>query len=212
MPSDKWEFDSSVGVKRYRNLETGRFISRSNVLAMRDEYVNKQREWGKDLAGMVARKEISVQKFEREFRDRIKTTYGAEYMFGRGGKNAMTSQDWGRLGPMIREQYVFAHGFAADIAAGRLTEAQIAARADLYFSSATYAFERGHAAMFGELDLPAYPGDGGTACKMNCRCHWDIKETTTVWRATWRLTPGENCEGCRSRAGSWNPYEQEKAA
>lgn len=142
-------------------------------------------------------------------REALRDTYVAEYLAGRGGRNAMTQADWGRLGHMLREQYTYLNDFAADVAAGKLSEAQIAARAASYFNSATQAFERGRAAARG-LSLPAMPGDGSTECRSNCKCRWEIEETSTEWRATWTQSAAEHCPTCNERAGMWNPLVIQK--
>lgn len=138
-------------------------------------------------------------------REALRDTYSAAYMAGRGGRNAMTPSDWGKLGAMLKEQYKFLNDFAAEVAAGQLSEQQIAARAALYFNSATQATERGRSAARG-LTLPAYPGDGSTECRSNCKCRLDIEETSTEWRVYWRLGAAEkHCTTCPERAATWAP-------
>ena len=93
---------------------------------------------------------------------------------------------------------------------GDLTEKQIAARSALYLNSTVNAYERGRAASFG-LTLPVYPADGGTSCMSNCRCRWDITETSTEYRATWTLnTSAEHCDDCEARATKYSPYTVKK--
>lgn len=137
-------------------------------------------------------------------RDALRDTYAAEYMAGKGGRNAMTQADWGRLGHMLREQYVYLNEFATEVADGKLSQAQIAARANLYFNSATQAFERGRVAVRG-ISLPAMPGDGSSECRSNCKCRWEIEETATEWRCTWVLSAAEHCPTCNERASKWAP-------
>ncbi|MFT4040690.1 MAG: hypothetical protein QM692_21095, partial [Thermomicrobiales bacterium] len=105
----------------------------------------------------------------------------------------------------------YLRGFAEEIAAGTLSEAQVAARTQLYLASATQAYERGRAAGCVGLELPCYPADGGTRCLTNCRCHWDIKETADAWSAYYRTNAGETCPDCQARAARYNPYVQQKA-
>jgi hypothetical protein len=54
----------------------------------------------------------------------------------------MTQADWGSIGGMLKEQYKYLDGFANDIASGDMTEAQIAARAQMYINSAREGRER----------------------------------------------------------------------
>lgn len=211
MASDRWQYDR--GVKRYRDTDTGKFLPNATILRLRDEFVEARRVAAADLAGQLARGDLSLQGWERAMRDEIRLVFGAEYAFGRGGRGAMTPTDWGHVGALAKDQYTFLRGFAEAVARGELTEAQIAARAGLYAGSAVQAYERGRAAAFG-LALPAYPADGGTECLSSCRCSWSIVETAAEYRATWKLDAGagDNCAGCRGRAAAYAPLVVVKAA
>jgi hypothetical protein len=149
-----------------------------------------------------------------EIRDRLKRIYLSEYMLGRGGKNAMTPSDYGRVGNMLRDQYEYLRSFALDIQDGKLSEAQIGARTQLYHESAIQAFERGKAAAYsGDLILPAYPADGRTRCRARCKCRWLIRETKTAWKAYWmRNSLAESCQDCVERERLYNPYVVSKGA
>lgn len=200
----KWVYDARV--KRYRNETTGRYIARATIVKMRDEFADKAKENIASLAGKLADKSLTVQAWETAMRAEIKSALGAQFMFGRGGLNAMTSADWGSVGALAKDSYGYLRKFAEDIAAGKLSEKQIAARAQLYFDTSRTAYERGRAASFA-VRLPAYPADGGTECKANCRCRWEIAETATEVRATWKLNASaENCDGCVARAATYNPH------
>ncbi len=209
MASDKWEFDTSV--KRYRSTETGRFLSNATMTRLREDFLSAQRVVTEELARRLADGEITVQRWQAEMRAVVKATFGGEYLFGRGGRNAMTAGDWGSLGPLVRDQYRYLHAFAERVAAGELTQAQIAARAGLYCGASVQAYERGRGAAYG-LTLPVYPADGGTSCKANCRCSWRIEETDSEWRATWKLSAAENCAGCQERARQYAPLVVAKEA
>lgn len=163
--STKWAFDQRV--KRYRNLESGKYIARATINRMRDDFADKARAKIGGLAASLADKSLSVQAWEVAMREAVKTAIGAQYVYGRGGLNNMEQADWGRAGSMTKEAYGYLRGFAEQIAAGELSEKQINARSALYLNSTVNAYERGRAASFG-IALPVYPADGGTACMANC--------------------------------------------
>lgn len=210
MPSTRWVWDTVS--RRYRNTATGRYLSQARITSLRDEYASEQRQWADQAARRLAQRDWTVRRWEDEVRVVIKRTYLAEYMLGRGGRNAMTPADYGRVGNLLRDQYQYLRNFALDIQAGKLTEAQIAARTQLYHESAIQAFERGKAAAYGDaLALPAYPADGRTACRARCKCRWRITETKTRWRAYWiRNKAAESCAGCVERERIYSPYIQPK--
>jgi hypothetical protein len=91
-------------------------------------------------------------------------------------------------------------------------EAQIAARSKMYLNSAREAFERAKARAYGLPTLPAYPGDGQTVCRTNCRCTWRIEElfddegNVIGWNCYWDMVddPG-TCPDCTANAAKWSP-------
>lgn len=198
----------SVAARRYRNPLTGRFIGQTEMLALRDTYTAAQQTNAAGLAQRLIQGDISLGDWQRLMRADVKDSFISQYVLGHGGRGSMTQADWGRLGAMIKEQYRYLDGFAAAIGDGQLTEAQIAARAQMYHGSSTQAFERGSVLSMGAPDLPAYPGDGSTQCLSNCRCHWDVRKTVEGWDAYWILDSGaENCPDCLERAATWTPWE-----
>lgn len=147
-------------------------------------------------------KEFAAGKYtETQFiglmREEIKAVYIQEYLIVNGSTN-MSPTDWGRLGALIKDQYKYLDGFAADI--GNLSAEQIKARMDMYINSSRSAYA---AAMenlealngathmrwvLGETEehcedclgyvnqgwvpigeLPL-PGDGESKCLTNCVC------------------------------------------
>jgi hypothetical protein len=194
-----WVFDATAN--RYRDPKTGRFIGRARMLALRDTFVEAAKETVAELAARVAQ-----PGWLEAMREQLKQVYIDQYCLGRGGRNAMTPSDWGRVGNMLREQYKYLNDFAADIVAGKLSEAQIAARARLYMASSRQAFEKGKTYGAGIPPLPAYPADGSTACKSNCACYWSIEEFPNEYRCVWTLTAAEHCPDCLERASKWAPY------
>jgi hypothetical protein len=200
--SPNWKYEEST--RRYRNTETGRFLAKGKVLELRDAYVDAQKGEARSLATKFAAGDIDLSTWEKQMRSQIKETFLAEALLGRGGRGAMTARDYGALGRQVRTQYSFLRAFATEIAEDGMSEARIASRSAMYVEAATQAYERARAGAYG-LKLPAYPGDGGTECKSNCRCSWEIDEDDSEWRATWVLGSSEHCEGCEENAGKWNP-------
>ena len=206
----RWE----VGAKRYRDTETGRFLSRESALQMVDESLRAGRSATSTLAGMVADGTISAADWRDKMRQEIKGEYIRQYLSAIGGLAVMTQADWGSIGGMLVEQYKYLDGFYADVAGGNLTEGQIAARAGMYINSAREANERAHGRSQGmpEGALPAHPADGSSECLTNDRCHWEIEtvladdRTVSHWNAYWRLSDAEHCSTCLERATSWSPY------
>lgn len=202
-------FTWSTSTRRYRDKATGRFIKATAIQSLRDQFVETQYRFAENMAASLADGGMTLRKWESEFWARVERVYIAEYMAGRGGINAMTAKDRANLSRMLTRQRKFLRNFAEDIATGDLSEDMIAFRSKLYISSATQAFERGKASAW-NIRLPAYPGDGSTACMANCRCWWEISEKADLVRAYWRLSVAEHCKDCLGRATRWSPYEIER--
>lgn len=211
-PELGWRWDDRA--KRYR-APNGRFIAAPKLVEIRDTFTGKLSERAGDLARALTDGDMSLGRWHEAMRDLVKHAYYDQYALARGGRGKMTPADRGRVGALVKQQYGYLRAFAEDIAAGKLTPAQIAARAKLYMAGGTQAYERSMAHDHGLLDgyeLPAYPGDGSTVCKVNCKCHWEIKEYKNRWEAWWRLGAAEHCPDCVERSQTWAPYKVMRGA
>lgn len=204
-PSTPWVYDSRLRGSGYRNTSTGRIISQREAAAMRDTFIDAQKARLEMLTDQLVDGKINLQQWVYKMRETIKDTYSAEYAASKGGIQNVTQAEWGKESALLRRQYEYLNDFAKDIAEGKLSPAQINARAKLYVEGASQMYERGKAESKGMPELPAYPGDGKTICHTNCHCNWEIEETDTEWRASWRLGEAEHCIDCVANANHWNP-------
>ena len=110
MPSP-WQWDDRS--KRYRNTESGRFISQRTAVKLRDAYTAGKVADADRLSRKLVNREINLQEWTLEMRRQIKDAYVNQYMLARGGKNNMTQADWGRVGGLIHGQYHYLEGFSS---------------------------------------------------------------------------------------------------
>jgi hypothetical protein len=204
-----WEWVASA--RQYRYLPSGRFLSPAHVAGLRDLFAAEHGRAFDALARRLSRGELSVQDWELAMRRQVRSAFVAQYALGRGGLAQLEDADRMRLGALVGEQFVHLHRFAADVAAGSLSEAQVASRAQLYANSSTRAEAEGYQRAFRGLELPAHPGDGSTSCRSNCHCRWDVVDRGDEWHATWRASGDSTCADCRSRASTWSPLVIEKS-
>ncbi len=204
MPSP-WTYDDAS--HRYRSTETGRYIGKTQLIELRDTFIDSQRSEMDRLSAQMASGDITVQRWTLDTWSTIRETYIDEYAAGRGGRHILTQQDYGSIGGMMSNQSTYFKRFAEQIKNGELSEAQVRMRSQMYIDSATQAFERGRSRAQGVPQLPAYPGDGQTQCGSNCKCHWDIRETEMTFDAYWTLGVAEHCPDCLENASRWNPYQ-----
>lgn len=203
----QWYWDS--GANRYRN-EAGRFVAQSTITKYRDNALDLAERRVIRLSNDLANKVITPDGFRTGMRSIIKTTYGTEYVFGRGGLRNMSPRDWGLVGSEVKRQYKFLDGFVAAIENEELSDAQIEARAKLYTNGAVSAYSRGYGESW-DVTLPGHPGDGVTQCKANCRCNWRLEHGGAGWvDAYWELGGADPCPGCNTRNDEWYPYEMKQ--
>jgi hypothetical protein len=197
-----WGFDTKA--KRYRAGETGRFLAKKVVVQLRDDVVAAAAKDARNLAERAARGEITPEAFRDGVRVAVRNAQAAEYLFGRGGQNAMTPTDFGRLGGILRQAYARLEPLVMGV--GSISEAQAANRAQMAVDGGVRAYEQGHASAWGVARmLPLYPGDNCLGMT-NCRCSWDIKETDTTIDCTWKLGGSDPCGPCQSNAAYYDPY------
>lgn len=202
----------SVARRRYRDPTSGRFISPREVQRQYEQFTAARASIMAQLAGGLANGTLDVPGWESKMREQIKLAHGAAYALGRGGVHVMGPDDWNAIDAHVRDQMRYLTRFSRDVADGKLSERQVAARSQLYAHSSRQVFERGRAAAF-DIRLPVYPADGGTACKMRCHCHWEIRieSIRAVSRgqrivASWRLGAAEHCPDCIARAITYRAY------
>jgi hypothetical protein len=152
-------------VNRYRDVATGRWVSQRRVWEISSAAMESTMDGMGDLARQLAAHEIPLQEWQQHMRDVILTEIARQYTLARGGQSQMTAADFGSIGGMAADQYRYLDGFAARIAAGEHTEAQIAAISRMYIRSARESYERANMRAHGVLRLPTYPGAGDSACR-----------------------------------------------
>ena len=202
-----WQYDAST--HRYRDKSTGRFLSPTTHAELRAAFVEARRESIKGLGAGLADGSLTVNEFRRALRDEIEALHGVEFMFGRGGRKAMTFEDRQLLSAMIAREWQYADNFVIEASAGTLTARQIEARAALYASAGHKAAEAGRMAGYVGFRLPVMPGQG-TICRSNCKCTWSVTETDDGWRARWVRHASDSCQTCLDRESRYAQYIQSK--
>lgn len=124
-------WDASIA--RYRNRETGRLVAERDVISAIESFNDNFTQTNiSRITDRLIDDRITLQQWQEQVAGELKDGWLVNSMAGRGGKNAMTSADYGRVGGRLRYEYQQLNGFAQDIAAGKLTPAQIKARALQY--------------------------------------------------------------------------------
>lgn len=104
----------------------------------------------------------------------------------------------------VAAQLPYLRQFVADV--GKLSDAQIAARAALYAGATRASYYRSKNAGYDLRNVPI-PADGGTECLTNCKCV--AYEEGGQW--IYETTAAEHCNGCLERAAK-SPYSLTRLA
>lgn len=137
----------------------------------------------------------------------LKNTYIQLAELGKGGRDLMTAQDWGRVGGDLADQYKYLQNFAVEIEGGNLTDGYIESRLAMYGEATKEAYwgswgSNVDSEAFADLPLlTQQPGDGGTQCLTNCNCTLTTEEDGVHWN----LNDGEHCPDCEALANG-GPY------
>lgn len=239
---ESW-FTWNTRLKRYQvtelgaektGLKRGQIIGQQKLVQLRDAWLDYQKLRVDRLAENLVNGKITRRQWVLAMKEALKETYIVEYSLAIGGRQRMTAADRGRLGAMLKEQYVGIKGvhkglagFELDLKNLKFSGAdlsgiiqKIAIRARMYIDSAVEAFETAKLVAF-QPELYQYlnqkhqlPGQGKTTCGVRCRCHLEIdqEEKTGDYLVQWVLDP--KAQHCRDKAGSrgclelsneWNP-------
>lgn len=201
-----WKYDKAT--KSFVD-EFGRLMGEAELAEVRDHYLDSMSELLESYGKNLAEGRWPISQYEAEMRRRLKDAHIAEYVLGRGGVAQMTPSDYGKIGSTLKKQYKYLRRFLDDVEAGDETRGEANNRARNFLGAARQSFSQGRGKAYG-LSLPAHPGDGGTSCHGNCRCHWDIVETKAEWKAYWRVSANKPCADCVARAIQWGPFVQKK--
>ena len=192
----RWEPNAGVS-GRYRD-ERGRVVASSTVRRELDRYLDTD-DPAKALAEALRGRAVNLADWEIGMRRVVKNTHLNAIALERGGWANLTPSDYGRAGQIIREQYGYLKGFAADIASGKQRlDGTLGVRAKLYSQAARTSLYKSKAANMRLevthvrtrrsardscrqcLDLdgkvfrindPSFPLPGQRICRANCQCH-----------------------------------------
>ena len=160
------------------------------------------------LAEQLFTGEISLGEWQETFKDSLRQYYSSAAAIGKGGWDEMSWADWGRLGPVMKDQYGYLQKYAEYISKNRDTISlkYIKARARLYGEGAGFGAALIEAGTVFENLLPFLPRDGSTECLNRCHCRWEqtILSRDGQWfqvKSEWHLGVADHCSTCLSRAG-----------
>lgn len=154
---------------RYRDRKTGRLVSERRVIRAASSFRQFTRDNIQNLTDRFLDGRLEIATWQERVAAEIKDARLVSHMAGRGGRNAMTSGDYGKVGSRLRFDYNRLDRFARNVANGDLTAAQIRANATLYGNATRSSFF-----------------DGSTRAKADAGFVYEQRF----------LGAGENCDDC----------------
>lgn len=118
----------------------GRFVAKAEILRLVDGEAARLEVRLQGHARLLTSNRITVSEFQTRMAEDIKLSHLRMASFGAGGEKQLTPRQFGLVGAELKKQYKFLGNFGQDIAAGRLSEKQILARAKLYGRSPAISF------------------------------------------------------------------------
>lgn len=130
-------FDTRMaGGGRYRRVladgRLGKMVSVNDITDQARDMADALSDRLALLAQDAVKGDISPAAFQQAMKSELRNAYNANAALGKGGFQRMTAVEYGRNGGILQREYQYLTGFAQDIADGKVTEAQAAARARMY--------------------------------------------------------------------------------
>jgi hypothetical protein len=208
MPDILPGFEYSVSARRYRDLASGRFVARVDVMRQMETLTSNLESRLGALAQALADGQLSPAYFTEQARTELRRAHLQQTALAVGGWDRIDSRQYGRAGQALRQDYARLVELARGVQDGSVTLPQALNRIQGYAGNARRGFmeaERdmlrasGHeyeerrrlgvaehcekcvelAAMSWQpLGVLPIPGDGSTPCGTHCRCTIERREVT----------------------------------
>lgn len=201
------------GIARYRR-DDGRLVGSVQVRRWTRQMISGGADPTAALAQMVSAGTLRPSDWEMMMRQEIKDNYITQYIAGRGGREAMRPSDWGRIGGMLKNQYhPYLDRFVEDVRVGKLSEAQIAARAQMYVESSQQAYWRADRVVREEAGYPYMTWDPNPALENcdDCLSFEAMGKVRVEDDPFGGCFPGSGCTQCLTKCGCEINYYKEAA-
>jgi hypothetical protein len=179
-------YQYSPTVARFRNPDTGRWITRVQVREWLDKFIAASQ--ANILAASTSYRagNTSLAEWQSIVRDEVKDSHLMAEALARGGWGQLTQADFGRTGQRIREQYRYLGAFTAAVRDGtQRLDGQFMNRAKMYSASARSAFYASQGAVLADAGYTRersllHPAE---------HCQECVDEAARGWVSIGQLTP-----------------------
>jgi len=117
---------------RYRDAQTGRFVSRSSINNLLRTEVQSAENRYHELATALHEGRISPASWVEQMRTEQRRLTLQQQALAKGGFAQLDNRDFGKAGASLRQQYAKIVGTAQDVAEGKISLPQLLNRVDGY--------------------------------------------------------------------------------
>lgn len=172
----------------------GQFVREKDVIRITEKAITDTLKMGNKVTDNLLSGKINVGTWERQTAELIKNVSLYQYSLGIGGLKQMDWRDYAELNGKLNLQYQYLRAFSNEIIRGNLSEAQIAARAQMYYNKTRHFYEDGR--------LEGHSRNGylweRRVIAASHSCSDCIRYSGMGWAKIGTLpNPGENCQ-CRA--------------
>jgi hypothetical protein len=193
--STSFYWNSSSQRYQYANgNKQGQFVREKDVVRITEKAIADTLQLGNKVTDNLLSGKINVSTWERQTAELIRDVSLYQYSLGIGGLKQMDWRDHAELSGKLNLQYQYLRGFSNEILRGELSEAQIAARAQMYYNKTRHFYEDGK--------LKGHSRNGylweRRVIAASHSCSDCIRYSSMGWAKIGTLpNPGENCQ-CRA--------------
>lgn len=136
---------------RYRDPETGRFISRAQVRDVLDRIIGASQTRIRNASNELRAGRLDLGAWDAMMRREIKRTQLSAEALARGGWNQLTANDFGRVGSRVKTQYRYLENFLDELRSGMRTDGRMMQRAEMYAGAARGSFHKSQQLLLSSL-------------------------------------------------------------
>lgn len=121
---------------RFRDMETGRFVSRQTINDILQTQTSEAETRYREIATALHEGRITSASFVERMREESRRNMLQNIALAKGGFDRLDFSDYGRAGQALRNQYAQFAGTAQDVADGKVSLPQLLQRANGYAGEA----------------------------------------------------------------------------
>lgn len=128
------------GTARYRDLTSGRFVSRQRIVDLLNTQISGAEERMATLTTALAEGRLAPAAYQSAMRNELRQLHIQNAAMGKGGFDRLTQSDYGRTGALLREDYARLTNMVRGLERGEVSVAQAVNRVQGYVGSARVNF------------------------------------------------------------------------